>query len=110
MKKFSARPLLLTTAVLLALPTFSPAFAQTTPSAAPAKAEKTMSPDEVQKIREVIVTARRVGERIQDVPLSIVALSGKELAERGIINLTELSTFTPGLSFMSGLDTSMTQS
>jgi iron complex outermembrane recepter protein len=94
MKKFSARPLLLTTAVLLALP----AYAQTTP-ATPAKSDKTLSADDIQKIKEVIVTARRVGERIQDVPLSIVALTGKDLAERGITNITELSTFTPGLSY-----------
>ena len=97
MKKFSARPLLLTTAVLLALPTYSTVYAQATP--APAKTDKTLSADDVQKIKEIIVTARRVGERIQDVPLSIVALTGKDLAERAITNITELSTFTPGLSY-----------
>ncbi len=97
MKKFSARPLLLTTAVLLALPTYSTVYAQATP--APAKTDKTLSADDVQKIKEVIVTARRVGERIQDVPLSIIALTGKDLAERAITNITELSTFTPGLSY-----------
>lgn len=100
MKKFSARPLLLTTAVLLSLPAYSTVYAQTAPATpAAAKTDKTQSADDVQKIREVIVTARRVGERIQDVPLSIVALTGQDLQERSITNLTELSTFTPGLSY-----------
>lgn len=47
----------------------------------------------------VTVTARRVGERLIDVPLSIQVFSGKAIEERGISSLTELSLFTPGLSY-----------
>jgi iron complex outermembrane recepter protein len=47
----------------------------------------------------VTVTARRVGELLQDVPLSIRALSGAELQEKGIGSISELSLYTPGLSY-----------
>ena len=48
---------------------------------------------------EVIVTARRVNERLQDVPLSINVLSSKELTDRGLASISTLSEFTPGLSY-----------
>ena len=48
---------------------------------------------------EVIVTARRVNERLQDVPLSINVLSSKELTDRGLASVSTLSEFTPGLSY-----------
>ena len=47
----------------------------------------------------ITVTARKVDERIIDVPLSIKALSGAALQERGITSISELSQFTPGLSY-----------
>ena len=50
-------------------------------------------------LQEVIVTARKVGERLQDVPLSIRAMTDKDLTERGITSLSDLSLFTPGLSY-----------
>lgn len=48
---------------------------------------------------EVHVTARKTGERLQDVPLSIRALTDKDLEARGISSLSDLSLFTPGLSY-----------
>ena len=50
-------------------------------------------------LQEIVVTARRVGERLQDVPLSIRALGAAELESKGIANISELSTYTPGLSY-----------
>lgn len=54
---------------------------------------------ETQATETIIVTARRVDERIIDVPLTIRALTGKDLSDRGITSLTDLATFTPGLSY-----------
>ena len=51
------------------------------------------------QLGKVTVTARRIGEAMQDVPLSIQALSGKDLEERSITSIAELSQFTPGLSY-----------
>jgi outer membrane receptor protein involved in Fe transport len=47
----------------------------------------------------ITVTARRVDERIIDVPLTIRALTGRDLSDRGISNVTDLAAFTPGLSY-----------
>ena len=76
------KPLLITSAIIAAYPV----AAQTTPAA-------------VGDSGEVVVTARRISERLQDVPLSIRALTGKDLEDRGIVNLSDLSLATPGLSY-----------
>jgi iron complex outermembrane recepter protein len=46
---------------------------------------------------EIIVTAQRRAESVQDVPIAITALSGENLAEAGIQDTESLSTLTPGL-------------
>ncbi len=46
---------------------------------------------------EIIVTATRREERLQDVPVSITTLSQEELNERGIVNYDGLATATPGV-------------
>ena len=48
-------------------------------------------------LEEVIVTATRREERLQDVPVSITTLSQEELNERGIVNYDGLATATPGV-------------
>lgn len=45
----------------------------------------------------VIVTATKRAENIQDVPLSVSAVSGKDLERRGIQDVAELSQFVPSL-------------
>jgi iron complex outermembrane recepter protein len=111
----SFKPSLLTTAVIAALAAAAPAIAQTpkpdSPASAPtpaapsaptssatakAAASATATPEAVEQI---VVTARRVGELLQDVPLSIRALTGKDLAERGISSISDLSQYTPGLTY-----------
>ena len=78
----------------------TPAFALTALAlaAGSASAQSTGS-GETQATETIIVTARRVDERIIDVPLTIRALTGKDLSDRGITSLTDLATFTPGLSY-----------
>lgn len=49
-------------------------------------------------IEEIIVTARRVDERSQVVPISITAFSQEMLRTKSITNGTELQMFTPSLS------------
>src|SRR6202012_3209143 len=38
------------------------------------------------ELAEVVVTANRVAERLQDVPITVTAISGEELASQGIYN------------------------
>jgi iron complex outermembrane receptor protein len=47
--------------------------------------------------QDIIVTAQRRAEKIQDVPISIVAVSGDTLVKAGAVNLTDLQRMTPGL-------------
>lgn len=51
------------------------------------------------EIEEVVVTARKQEEKIQDVPLTITAFTATEMAERGLADVMDISQFTPGFSF-----------
>ncbi|MEM9600397.1 MAG: TonB-dependent receptor, partial [Pseudomonadota bacterium] len=44
---------------------------------------------------EVIVTAQRRAQNIQDVPISVTAVSGDLLADTGAIDITDIQKFTP---------------
>lgn len=48
---------------------------------------------------EIVVTARRSAERLQDVPLSINALTADDLLKRGATDLQDVANYTPGLRF-----------
>jgi iron complex outermembrane receptor protein len=47
---------------------------------------------------DIIVTARRIEERLQDVPISISVQSGEQLSQRNIVTASDLAQFTPSLS------------
>ena len=51
-------------------------------------------------IEEVMVTAERRSVSVQKTPISIVALSGKTLAARGVVDLNSLQTQVPSLSYV----------
>lgn len=51
---------------------------------------------------EVVVTARRRSENIQDVPISVQAISGETLERKGTIDLQSLIDQTPGLNATGG--------
>ncbi|WP_068875066.1 MULTISPECIES: TonB-dependent receptor [unclassified Phenylobacterium] len=53
-------------------------------------------------IEEVVVTAQKRSENLQDVPVSVTALSGQALQERGVTNVTGLNNLAPGLRVSSG--------
>ncbi|MFO1426054.1 MAG: TonB-dependent receptor [Steroidobacteraceae bacterium] len=53
-------------------------------------------------LEEVVVTARKRVESIQDAPLTIQAFSDAQLDERGVQGLADLSKFAPGLTFNAG--------
>jgi iron complex outermembrane receptor protein len=64
----------------------------------PAFAQKAPAGGGVQTIGEVIVTARRVEERLQDVPISITVLNQQQLAKNNIVSASDLVTASPSLS------------
>jgi iron complex outermembrane receptor protein len=49
-------------------------------------------------IGEVVVTARRMEERLQDVPISMTVFNQQQLAQKNITYPGDLATFTPSLS------------
>jgi iron complex outermembrane receptor protein len=61
--------------------------------AEPAFAAKADNGDE-----EIIVTARRKEERLQDVPISITVFNQKQLDDRNIVSAKDLVIYTPSLS------------
>ena len=50
-------------------------------------------------LEEIMVTAQRREETLQDVPLSITVFSGEALEQDGISNLQDIGSQTPGLVF-----------
>lgn len=65
-------------------------------TAAPAVAQSSSSSFEND---EIIVTARKREESLQEVPLSISAFSGEEIRRKGITELEDVALLTPGLTF-----------
>jgi len=51
------------------------------------------------ELEEIIVTARRIEERMQDTPISISAFTAESLRERMIVSTEELDQITPNLQF-----------
>ncbi len=81
---------LLATACVVALGAASPALCQTAEKPAPAASEGT-------DVDEVIVSATRRDENIQDVPLSITAYGQDELTAKGVVGYEGLAQETPGV-------------
>ena len=50
------------------------------------------------QLEEVIVTATKRSESLQDVPMSISAMSGRQIQNLAIDNLDELSTMIPNFT------------
>lgn len=62
-------------------------------------ASEPVVPESVAAPTEIVVTANKREQRLNDVGLTITALSGDDLAQRGITTLEDLATAVPGLSF-----------
>jgi iron complex outermembrane receptor protein len=67
------------------------------PGAAHAQSDGSTKAPAAADLDEIIVTAQRRSERLQDVPMSITALSTEMLSRSGISTTTDLARVTPGL-------------
>ena len=63
------------------------AYAQTSPAQ-----------EEAAQVEDVVVTARRREESLQDVPVAVTAVSGEQLEAKGAADITELARSTPSLT------------
>jgi iron complex outermembrane recepter protein len=52
-------------------------------------------------LQEVVVTAQKRSERLQDVPIAVSAVSGDQLESAGITNTMQLAEVVPGLQISS---------
>ncbi|AUW56995.1 hypothetical protein C1T17_01760 [Sphingobium sp. SCG-1] len=50
-------------------------------------------------IEDIIVTARRRAESLQDAPVTVTAFSGADLQQKGITDVARLAQLTPGINF-----------
>lgn len=48
-------------------------------------------------LEEIVVTAQKRSENIQDVPIAVAAFSGEALQERGVSEIAQLASFTPSV-------------
>ncbi|WP_428027252.1 TonB-dependent receptor [Altererythrobacter sp.] len=58
----------------------------------------------------IVVTARRREERAIDVPISLTAVSGEELAQRGALDITDVGNIAPNVTLESSRATNSTLS
>lgn len=57
----------------------------------------TSTSEQGQRVEEIIVTAQKREESLQDTPISIAALSSRALENKGINDVTDLRSAVPGL-------------
>ena len=70
-------------------------FAKVALSAAVASVSMTVAG---QALEEVVVTAQKRVESLQDVPISVTAISGEQIQDASIRSLQELGTYVPNFS------------
>ncbi len=78
----------LSAAAMLLASTASPALAQSSIQDGAAPAD----------LNDIVVTAQKIEQRAVDVPITISAVSGERIAELGVGDLDELSSYIPGLN------------
>ena len=66
-------------------------------AAAPLYAQQAGEGAQPSGIADIVVTARRTEERLQDAPVSVRAFTADEIRERGAVNLQDLVAATPNL-------------
>jgi outer membrane receptor protein involved in Fe transport len=84
----------LLTGTTLGLSATHPSIAQ----AAPAVQAPVTSPDDA-RLDDIIVTAQRRSERLQDVPISITAADATALAQQRVFNVENITSISPSISF-----------
>jgi iron complex outermembrane recepter protein len=61
----------------------------TAPGAEPARGQN--------QLGDIVVTARRISENLQDVPVAVTAFSGETLQQQGVKTVRDVALLTPGL-------------
>src|SRR5580704_9432462 len=75
---------------------------------APAQAQSSPGDEANNGLQEVVVTARRRAENLQDVPLTVSAVTADTILTQGIANVQDLNSFVPNLKVSQDRATSST--
>src|SRR5687768_17246174 len=82
--------------------------------AAPAQAQEASAGDSVaaadEAAGEIVVTARRRAENVQDVPIAVTAYSGEALENQGALDITDIADTTPNVTLETSRGTNSTLS
>lgn len=71
-----------------------PAIAEASPATATDVGAQTTAGSD-----EIVVTARRRAENLQDVPIAVTAFTGEALSERNVDTIDQVARFTPNIRF-----------
>lgn len=52
-----------------------------------------------QALEEIIVTARKTEESLQNAPVAVSAFTARAIQDQGLVSISDIAQFTPGLSF-----------
>lgn len=79
--------------------TWLPFTALLTTAAVAPLANAADTPRDLQVLQEIIVTATKRSERLQDVPISVSAITSEDIASRGFTNYADMLNSVPGVYF-----------
>ncbi|QGN54441.1 TonB-dependent receptor [Novosphingobium sp. Gsoil 351] len=88
------RTILLASAAILAIPTL--AHAQSAPAQAGDQPQAEATDDS--RVGEIVVTAQRREESVQNVPIAISAFTAEQLERQGVSNALQIAQFVPNLT------------
>ncbi|TFI59826.1 TonB-dependent receptor [Sphingomonas parva] len=93
----------------------APSWAQDVPASASASdeqqaaaANESLGADTSTQDEEIVVTARRRAESLQDVPIAVTAYSGESLERQGALDITDISDTTPNVTLETSRGTNTT--
>jgi iron complex outermembrane receptor protein len=73
-----------------------------------AAANETLGEEGATQDQEIVVTARRRAESLQDVPIAVTAYSGEALERQGALDITDISDTTPNVTLETSRGTNTT--
>jgi outer membrane receptor protein involved in Fe transport len=73
-----------------------------TAAAAAQEAKPTADSDNAADVQEIIVSAQKRAERLQDVPISVAAFDRETISRLGMTEIGDISRLTPGLDVTTG--------
>jgi iron complex outermembrane receptor protein len=84
----------------------------TSPAAAPAPEQVAQAAQQGQRaatsLEEIVVTAQRREQNLQDTPIAVTAFSGDALAVKGTVRLEQLQASVPGMTLNTGVNNKST--